>query len=114
MADNVVISLKDRDGPVELDRIYAGLRDLSETLGPNGVNKDGTLDHLLAVANKNLGGQGKKGNDAIRSLSEAAETFGDGSGDLVRTVRQPGDFPTNLTTHHHLVGPLMKDPTRRK
>ena len=45
--DGADIPLPDTGVPVELDRIYASLRDLSEALGPNGVNKDGTLDHLL-------------------------------------------------------------------
>ena len=44
--------------PVELDRIYASLRDLSEALGPNGVNKDGTLDHVLAAGRQRAGRQG--------------------------------------------------------
>ena len=47
MADGADIPLPETAVPVELDRIYASLRDLSEALGPNGVNKDGTLNHLL-------------------------------------------------------------------
>ena len=49
MADGADIPLPDTGVPVELDRIYASLRDLSEALGPNGVNNDGTLDHVLAA-----------------------------------------------------------------
>ena len=47
MEDGADIPLPDSGVPVELDRIYASLRDLAEALGPNGVNKDGTLNHLL-------------------------------------------------------------------
>ncbi len=58
MADGADIALPDTGVPVELDRIYASLRDLSEALGPNGVNKDGTLDHLLEAGANALDGQG--------------------------------------------------------
>ena len=47
MEDGADIELPDTGTPVELDRIYSSLRDLSEALGPNGVNKDGSLDTLL-------------------------------------------------------------------
>ena len=58
MADGADIALPDTGVPVELDRIYASLRDLSEALGPNGVNKDGTLDHVLEAGANALEGQG--------------------------------------------------------
>ena len=73
---------------MELDRIYASLRDLSEALGPNGVNKDGTLDHLLQASAKSLNGQGELGNEMLRNLSAATETFGNGSEDLFASVTE--------------------------
>jgi ABC-type transporter Mla subunit MlaD len=66
--------------PVELDRIYSSIKDLAEALGPNGVNKDGTLNHLLEASAHALDGQGQRGNQMIRQLSEAAATFGQGAG----------------------------------
>ena len=59
MADGDEIELPDTAVPVELDRIYSSLRDLSEALGPNGVNKDGTLDHLLRASARGAGGRGR-------------------------------------------------------
>ena len=47
LADGATIELPDTGVPVELDRIYASLQALTRALGPNGVNKDGSLDHLL-------------------------------------------------------------------
>ena len=58
MADGADIALPDTGVPVELDRIYASLDDLTVALGPNGVNKDGTLDHTLAAARKAFEGNG--------------------------------------------------------
>ena len=80
MADGADIALPDTGVPVELDRIYASLRDLTEALGPNGVNKDGTLNHLAGGGANAFDGQGQRGNEMIRQLSEAAATFGEGSG----------------------------------
>ena len=58
MKDGADIALPDTGVPVELDRIYASIRDLAEALGPNGVNKDGTLNHLLEAGAHALDGPG--------------------------------------------------------
>lgn len=109
LADGAEIALPQTGVPVELDRIYASLRDLSEALGPNGVNKDGTLDHLLRVGAKSLEGKGALGNRMIRDLSEAAETFGQGSGDLFATVRNLARFTDVLAANDELVSAFLQD-----
>ena len=113
MADGADIALPDTAVPVELDRIYASLRDLSEALGPNGVNKDGTLDHLLEAGAKALDGQGARGNQMIRQLSEAAATFGEGGGRLFDTVSELATF-TNTLADERQAGPRVhQGPGRR-
>lgn len=109
MADDADIPLKDTGVPVELDRIYGSLRDLTETLGPNGVNSDGTLNHLLRAGAKGLDGQGKRANEMIRNLAEAAETFGDGSGELFDTVSSLAEFTGTLADNDRLVRAFMQD-----
>ena len=109
MADGADIPLPDTGVPVELDRIYASLRDLSEALGPNGVNKDGTLDHLLQAGAKNLKGEGRLGNQMLTRLSQAADTFGRGSGDLFATVTQLAKFSQVLGNNDRLVRAFIKD-----
>jgi len=115
MADGADIALLNPDGtaqtavPVELDRIYGALRDLTHTLGPNGVNADGTLNHLVAAAAEALDGQGAKGNAMLRNLAEAAETFGEGSGDLFATVEQLATFTTTLAENDALVRAFLAD-----
>jgi phospholipid/cholesterol/gamma-HCH transport system substrate-binding protein len=109
MADRAEIALPDTGVPVELDRIYAALRDLSQTLGPNGVNADGTLNHLLEAGADTLEGQGKRANQMIRDLSEAAATFGAGSGDLFDTVTALADFTTTLAQNDRLVRAFIRD-----
>ncbi|WP_193607259.1 MCE family protein [Nocardioides lijunqiniae] len=109
MADGADIPLPETGVPVELDRIYAALRDLTHTLGPNGVNADGTLDNLLEAGAEGLDGQGKRANEMIRNLAAAATTFGEGSGDLFDTVSQLAEFTSALATNDKLVQAFMKD-----
>ncbi|GCD89339.1 ABC transporter substrate-binding protein [Nocardioides sp. LS1] len=109
MADGADIALPDTGVPVELDRIYASLRDLSEALGPNGVNKDGTLNHVLEAGAKNLAGQGSLGNKMLRNLAAAATTFGQGSGDLFATVTQLAKFSQVLGNNDRLVRAFIRD-----
>ncbi|HEU5456647.1 MAG TPA: MCE family protein [Nocardioides sp.] len=109
MQDGADIPLPDSGVPVELDRIYSSLRDLSEALGPNGVNKDGTLDHLLRAGARNLEGEGRLGNQMIRNLSAASATFGRGSGDLFGTVTELAKFTEVLGNNDRLVRAFMKD-----
>ena len=45
MEDNAKIELPETGTPVELDRIYQSLSDLTQALGPNGANRDGSLEH---------------------------------------------------------------------
>ena len=92
MADEADIPLEETAVPVELDRIYASLQDLTRTLGPNGVNKDGTLDRVLGSGADALQGEGARANEMLRELSAAAKTFGDGSGDLFETVTRLAQF----------------------
>jgi phospholipid/cholesterol/gamma-HCH transport system substrate-binding protein len=109
MADGADIPLPDTAVPVELDRIYSALRDLTRALGPNGANADGTLNHLMTVAAQNLEGRGAQGNQMLRDLSRAAETFGEGSGDLFRTVRNLAEFTEVVANNDRLVRAFLKD-----
>jgi phospholipid/cholesterol/gamma-HCH transport system substrate-binding protein len=109
MEDDADIPLPDSGVPVELDRIYSSLRDLSEALGPNGVNRDGTRDHLLRAGSRNLKGEGRLGNQMIRDLSAAAATFGRGSGDLFGTVTELAKFTQVLGNNDRLVRAFMQD-----
>jgi virulence factor Mce-like protein len=109
MRSGADIALPDTAVPVELDRIYASINTLAEALGPNGVNKDGTLNHLLAAGAHALDGQGQRGNEMIRQLSAAATTFGQGAGPLFDTVEELAQFTNTLATNDKLVRAFIKD-----
>ncbi|UMG92310.1 MCE family protein [Nocardioides sp. TF02-7] len=109
LADGAEIALPDTGVPVELDRIYGSLQALTRALGPNGVNKDGSLDNLLEAGTEALEGQGAAGNEMIRELALAAETFGEGAGPLFRTVTHLAEFTGTLAQNDTLVRAFMKD-----
>ncbi|GAB4003222.1 MCE family protein [Nocardioides ultimimeridianus] len=109
MADGADIPLAKTLVPVELDRIYGSLKTLTEALGPNGVNKDGTLNHLLKAAHSSLGGEGASGRRMIQELSKAAQVFGDNAGPLFQTVSQLARFTQTLGNNDKLVRAFMKD-----
>jgi virulence factor Mce-like protein len=109
LADGAEIALPETGVPIELDRIYAGLQELTRALGPNGVNKDGTLDHLLTLAARSLDGRGELGNEMLRNLSEAAETFGEGSGPLFSAVSDLARFTQVLARNDELVSVFIED-----
>ncbi len=109
LADDATIELPDTGVPVELDRIYSSLQALTRALGPNGVNKDGSLDHLLRAGRNALEGQGAAGNEMIRELALAAETFGEGAGPLFATVTSLAEFTTTLADNDALVRAFMRD-----
>lgn len=109
LADGADIALADTGVPVELDRIYRALRDLTAALGPNGVNADGTLDRTLQAAATALRGNGARGNQMLQNLSEAAVTFGQGSGDLFATVEQLAVFTDNLARNDAVVRAFVED-----
>ncbi|WP_193605907.1 MCE family protein [Nocardioides dongkuii] len=112
MADGGEIPLRETATPVELDRIYESLSTLANALGPNGANRNGSLDTLLARGTEALEGQGGTANQMIRDLSAAAQTFGDNSGDLFGTVRQLNAFTGTLARNDALVDEFMGDLAR--
>jgi virulence factor Mce-like protein len=63
--------------PVEIDDLYAGLKDMADALGPKGANKNGALARLIKVGAANLDGQGENLNVMIREFGKASATLSD-------------------------------------
>ena len=111
MQDNAKIALPETGTPVELDRIYQSLSDLTQALGPNGANKDGALDTLLTAGTKALKNNGKLGNETLLNLSAAVQTFGDNSGPLFDSVENMSKLTDTLAANDRLVDGFMGDLT---
>lgn len=107
LADGGSVPLSRTEVPVELDKIYGSLSDLTKALGPKGVNKDGALSDLLHASAKALKGNGELGNRTIARLSEAAETLGDNSGSIFGTVGNLARVTATLQANDKTVGTFM-------
>jgi phospholipid/cholesterol/gamma-HCH transport system substrate-binding protein len=89
--------------PLEVDDLYASLNRVSQTLGPNGVNKDGALADLLNTLAKNLAGNGAITNETITQLSQAAKTLSGSDDDLFATIDNLQKFTSSLAANDDAV-----------
>lgn len=109
MADGAKIAQPDTGTPVELDRIYASLSQLTQALGPNGANKNGALSDLLDAGDKALAGNGQLGNQMLKNLSAAVDTFGNNSDELFQTVESMSKLTGTLAANDRFVSQFMGD-----
>jgi virulence factor Mce-like protein len=96
ISDGAVIGLDRTEVPLEVDQLAASLARVSETLGPNGVNKEGSLSNLLNTAAANVDGNGQALHDTITKLGQAAGTLSGNKDDLFSTVENLGKFSQTL------------------
>ncbi|MFL6060523.1 MAG: MCE family protein [Marmoricola sp.] len=111
MQSGADIPLADTGTPVELDRIYKSLAELSTALGPYGANKKGALSSLLASGANALRGQGALANQTLINLSNAVQVFGDNSGSLFSSVDQLSQLTTTLAANDTVVNGFISDLT---
>jgi phospholipid/cholesterol/gamma-HCH transport system substrate-binding protein len=96
ISDGAVIGLDRTEVPLEVDQLAASLARVSETLGPNGANKNGSLSNLLTTAAANVDGNGQALHDTITKLGQAAGTLSGNKDDLFSTVENLGKFSQTL------------------
>lgn len=94
--DGSVIPINRTAVPLEIDQLGESLSRVSESLGPNGANSDGSLSDLLNTLSANMEGNGRMLNDTITKLSQAAGTLSGNSGDLFKTVENLAKLSTTL------------------
>lgn len=95
--------------PVELDRVSQSLDDLMLALGPDGANKDGSLNRLLETSAANLDGNGERMGQTVKDLSTALSTLSGSRDDLFGTVRNLQSFTSMLATNNAQVRRLNSD-----
>jgi phospholipid/cholesterol/gamma-HCH transport system substrate-binding protein len=94
--DGAVIPLSRTAVPIEVDELYASLDKITQSLGPNGANQNGSLSDLLTTLAKNLDGNGQALHDTITKLSQAAGTLSGNRDDLFATIDNLAKFSTTL------------------
>jgi phospholipid/cholesterol/gamma-HCH transport system substrate-binding protein len=109
LADGAVLGLDRTAAPVELDAIYQSLDELSVALGPNGANKKGALNDLLAVAAKNLDGNGATLHQSLHDVGLLTETLSDNKDELFSTVDQLDRFVGMLARNDSSVRGFNRD-----
>ncbi|MGW4241076.1 MCE family protein [Nocardia sp. NPDC004722] len=89
---------KDRTAtPVEVDRLYKSITELSNALGPDGANKpgangEGALNQLVRTGAENLSGNGEALGNSFTQLSKAAHALSDSRTDIFDTVKNLQTF----------------------
>ncbi|TDQ05712.1 MCE family protein [Labedaea rhizosphaerae] len=96
MTDGTVLPTDRTATPLEVDDLYNSLIRVTDTLGPNGANKDGALSDLLNTLADNAGGNGQALHDTITQLSQAANTLSGNKDNLFGTVDKLSQFTTTL------------------
>ncbi|MGH3328877.1 MAG: MCE family protein [Streptomycetales bacterium] len=95
--------------PVELDRIYASLNQMTKALGPHGANRNGAFSRLLDVGADNLKGQGAQMNRTFEDFSMAVDTLSSTRGDFFGSVRNLQVFTTALARSDEQVRVFNQD-----
>ena len=111
LPDNGDIPLSRTQTPVELDRMFKALDDLSVTLGPKAGSTSGALDNLLTAGSKALEGNGELGSKTIRNLSQAADVFAQNRGPLFDNVRSLASITDTLAANDTTVQAFLQDLT---
>ncbi|EHR48971.1 virulence factor Mce family protein [Saccharomonospora marina XMU15] len=96
LEDGAVIPMDRTAVPLEIDELSDSLSRVSESLGPNGANADGSLSDLLNTLSDNMEGNGTQLNDTITKLGQAARSLSGNSGDLFATVDNLAELSTTL------------------
>jgi virulence factor Mce-like protein len=99
LKDNAFIPVSRTAVPVELDKIYQSLDDLSLALGPKGANKEGALSNVIDDTAKQLDGQGAQLNKTLHNFGKLSTTLSNNKEELFGSLRQVNDFVSVLKTN---------------
>lgn len=111
MKDHANIPLDRTQTPIELDRMFKSLDQLSTTLGPKAGSTSGSLNNLLTASAKALDGNGALGSETIRNLSAAADVFASNRGPLFDNVRSLAEITDTLAANDSTVETFVQSLT---
>lgn len=106
MADGAQIPLQRTAVPLGVDDLTRTVTELSTVLGPDGVNRDGTLADLLDVGAQNLDGNGQALGDTIGNLARLTDTLAGSREDLFGTVTELQSFVATVEANDAQVAEL--------
>lgn len=82
--------------PVEFDELKGELDELATVLGPDGVNRDGSLSGFVSTTAETLEGKGADINETISALAQTITLLDTGRNDIFGTVRNLQQFVSVL------------------
>ena len=103
MADGGEIPIERTAVPVEWDEIKAELTKLSEALGPQADDEQGSLGTFIDTAADNLDGNGAALRSTLRELSDTMRVLSDGRTDLFSTIRNLQAFVSTLAASNEQI-----------
>lgn len=103
MPDGGSIPVERTAVPVEWDEIKTELAKLSEALGPEGVDDEGSLGRFINTLGDNLEGNGESIRSTLRELSATMHTLSEGRTDLFSTIRNLQAFVTALSSSNEQI-----------
>lgn len=99
LADGAVIGVERTAVPLGVDDLARTATELSEALGPDGVNSTGALSDVLDVGAANLDGNGQALNDTITNFGELSGTLANSREDLFGTVTELQSFVSTIAAN---------------
>ncbi|WP_007024046.1 MCE family protein [Saccharomonospora iraqiensis] len=96
LEDGAVLTRDRTAVPMEIDELSESVSEVSEALGPDGANSEGSLNEVLDTLAANLDGNGAAMNETITKLGQAAGTLSGNSGDLFATVENLAELSGTL------------------
>ncbi|UYP19507.1 MCE family protein [Rhodococcus sp. Z13] len=101
--DGATIPVQRTASPVEWDQIKTELMRLSEALGPEELDPQGSLGRFIDTAAENLDGNGESVRAALRELSDTMHTLSEGRTDLFSTIRNLQTFVSVLSSSNEQI-----------
>ncbi len=89
--------------PVEWDEIKTELTKLSDALGPEGLDDQGSLGRFIDTVGTNLDGNGESIRSTLRELSATMHTLSEGRTDLFSAIRNLQAFVTALSSSNEQI-----------
>lgn len=100
-ADGDVIPQDRTSVPVEPDEALAALKELLDTLDPDGTGR------LITNLSQILDGRGEQLNSALDQISQLTTTFADKDDELAHIIDQFDEFTATLVTREQQLGEIM-------
>lgn len=95
--------------PVEVDEVFSSLDELGKALGPNGIDRNGSLGDAFHVAAENLDGNGQRLHDTITGLARALPAVSANAKQLTSLLDDLDTLSRALANHDDTVSAFYRD-----